>query len=1050
MVDKTWVHLSRVDPGYERGALKFVRDVASALGGIDMIVCPCIDCRNIDRHSGSVVVDHLVTRGMEEGYKMRADWYLHGELNSDIEGASRASEWNDEIFGLYRAAECFDEELANTGDLSDKAEGDDKKEDEFLAKLADAETPLYPSCVNHIKLSAIVSLLRVKTQNGWSDKSFNDLLETLPEMLPEENVLHTSLYDVKKFLKSFDMGYEKIHACVNDCCLFRKRFKKLEKCPKCKASRWKTNMHTGEKKKGVPQKVLRYFPIIPRLKRLFRSEEMAKNLRWHFSNKSSDGKLRHPVDSVTWDQMNAKYPAFAAEERNLRLGLSTDGFNPFNMKNSMYSCWPVLVVNYNLPPDLYMKKENIMLSLLIPGPHQPGNSIDVYLEPLIDDLNSLWNIGELTYDALTRSTFTLKAMLLWTISDFPAYRNLAGCKVKGKMGCPLCGKKTDSMWLKFSRKHVYMCHRKGLPPTHSFRGKKKWFDGKTEQGRRGRILTGRDISQHLRNFKNEFGNFKGSASKRKRLQCSDNLGSDSEVLSSESEEEEDEEVQVDEDELSRWKKRSIFFKLPYWEELPVRHNLDVMHVERNVAASLVSMLLHCGKSKAGLAARKDLEELGIRPELHPKIQGKRTYLPPAPWSLSKAEKKIFCRRLFDFKGPNGYCSNISRGVSLDDYKVTGLKSHDYHVLMQQLLPIALKELLPKGPRLAVFRLCAFFNLLCQRVIDKEKLLVMEAEIVETLCLFERFFPPSFFDIMLHLTVHLGREARLGGPVHFRWMYPFERYMKVLKDYVRNPARPEGCIAECYLAEECIRFCSDFLKKTTNVQEKVDRNIEYENNSILEGRPISIGTSITLSESDIGIAHLAIIQNMALVDPYVDIYKTQMEDAGEMPQRYGVPLDSTEHDKTLKWIAYGPRCSARSSAKDTSQVVDLVSYYGRVTYFILVDYNIFYVPLFRCQWAVKGNGVKMEDGFTLVNMNHNQASFASGPYILASQAKQVFYSREDESSNWYIVMKVPSRRYSKEDIQEGTADIGLLPSNIDMDADIDEAENARTDCEGIYV
>lgn len=93
---------------------------------------------------------------------------------------------------------------------------------------------------------------------------------------------------------------------------------------------------------------------------------------------------------------------------------------------------------------------------------------------------------------------------------------------------------------------------------------------------------------------------------------------------------------------------------------------------------------------------------------------------------------------------------------MDDCKVSGLKSHDYHVLMQQLLPIALKGLLPKGPRLAIFRLCSFFNLLCQRVIDMEKLLVMEAEIVETLCLFERYFPPSLFDIMLHLTVHLGR------------------------------------------------------------------------------------------------------------------------------------------------------------------------------------------------------------------------------------------------------------------------------------------------------
>ncbi|XP_048599722.1 uncharacterized protein LOC125579871 [Brassica napus] len=543
-----------------------------------------------------------------------------------------------------------------------------------------------------------------------------------------------------------------------------------------------------------------------------------------------------------------------------------------------------------------MKKENIMLSLLIPGPHQPGNSIDMYLEPLIEDLNSLWSIGEVTYDALTRSNFTLKAMLLWTISDFPAYGNLAGCKVKGKMGCPLCGKNTYSKWLKFSRKHVYMGHRKGLPPSHSFRGKKKWFDGKAEQGRRGRILTGHDISQNLRNFHNDFGNFKRSASKRKRVQCSADVGSDYEVIPSESEEdeEEEEEVLVDEDELSRWKKRSIFFKLPYWEELPVRHNLDVMHEERNVAASLVSTLLHCGKSKDGLVARKDLEDMGIGPELHPKIQGKRTYLPPAPWSLSKIEKKIFCRRLFDFKGPDGYCSNISRGVSLDDCKVSGLKSHDYHVLIKQLLSIALKGLLPKGPRLAIFRLCTFFNLLCQRVIDREKLLVMEAEIFETLCLFERFFPPSLFDIMLHLTVHLGREARLGGPVHFRWVYPFERYMKVLKDFKRNPARPEGCIAESYLAEECIRFCSEFLKKTTNVQEKVDRNMEYENNSILEGRPISSGTTFTLTEIEKRVAYLAIIQNLAIVKPYVDIYKTQMKDVFEMHQRYGVCILNILH------------------------------------------------------------------------------------------------------------------------------------------------------------
>ena len=115
-----------------------------------------------------------------------------------------------------------------------------------------------------------------------------------------------------------------------------------------------------------------------------------------------------------------------------------------------------------------------------------------------------------------------------------------------------------------------------------------------------------------------------------------------------------------------------------------------MHIERNVGNSIVSTLLHCGKSKDGLNTRKDLEHLGIRKDLHPSIKGKRTYLPAAPWSLSKSEKKVFCKRLFDFKGPDGYCSNISRGVSLEDCKVSGLKSHDYHVLMQQLLPVAIR------------------------------------------------------------------------------------------------------------------------------------------------------------------------------------------------------------------------------------------------------------------------------------------------------------------------------------------------------------------------
>ncbi|XP_013695049.2 uncharacterized protein LOC106399125 [Brassica napus] len=607
-----------------------------------------------------------------------------------------------------------------------------------------------------------------------------------------------------------------------------------------------------------------------------------------------------------------------------------------------------------------------------------------------------------------------------------------------------------------------MSHRKGLPPTHRYRSKKAWFDGHAEHGRKSRILSGHDISNNLKHFVNNFGNFREGRTKRKRT-VSVEEDCDIEDVSSESEAEEEDEV--DEEELSRWKKRSIFFQLPYWEELPVRHNLDVMHIERNVAKSIVSTLLHCGNSKDGLNTRKDLEHLGIRKDLHPRAKGKRTYLPAAPWSLSKSEKKVFCKRLSDFKGPDGYCSNISRGVSVEECKVSGLKSHDYHVLMQQLLPVAVRGLLPKGPRLAILRMCAFFNRLCQRVIDVEQISKMEAEVVETLCMFERFFPPSFFDIMVHLFI---LEGKLNYVV---------QHMKILKDYVRNTARPEGCIAESYLAEECMQFCNAFLKKTTNVEEKLDRNADYESQTILEGRPISAPKSINLSGMEKKTAHLAAC--------IYNFYKTQMQDVDVMQHICGIKVDSETHGETLKWLAYGPCSTARSytgyivngqrfhthsvqrmsqnsgvfyeatamcraSAKDTSQVVDLVSYYGRVTEIILLDYNVFYVPLFRCQWAVRGNGVKVEDGYTLVNLNQSQVSFNRDPYILASQAKQVFNSREDDTSCWYVVLRGPSRRYNETEEEDVNIDIGPLPSIIDMVVEIDEAHNARVDCEGIYV
>ena len=104
--------------------------------------------------------------------------------------------------------------------------------------------------------------------------------------------------------------------------------------------------------------------------------------------------------------------------------------------------------------------------------------------------------------------------------------------------------------------------------------------------------------------------------------------------------------------------------------------------------------------------------------------------------------------------------------------------------------------------------------------DLEK---METDIITILCKLEMIFPPTFFNIMVHLVLHLPKEAILGGPVHFRWMYPIERSMGVYKQYVRNRACPEGSIAEAYVVNEALTFCSMYLRGVETRFNRLERN-----------------------------------------------------------------------------------------------------------------------------------------------------------------------------------------------------------------------------------
>ncbi|XP_024178645.1 uncharacterized protein LOC112184626 [Rosa chinensis] len=835
-MDRTWIVADRRSRDYKLGVIQFCKFALDNARDPNHISCPCTKCGNVEYFSISVIRDHLFVNGIDESYDK---WTDHGEAvvdsgtDEDTNSMETDSDQSDSV-QCNEGAE-YEVELGSDVELEDdEDEGLSNECNEFRQFVDDANKPLYPGCDRHTKLNVLVRLYNLKAKHGMSDIAYSDWLIAFAEFLPVGNEIPASVYDAKKTLSALGMDYTKIHACPNDCILYRKEYVDETKCPRCGLSRWKIGKNSKERD-GVPAKVLWYFPPIPRFKKMFQSSETCKSLTWHATDRKHDGLMRHPADAASWKLVDEKWPDFGSDPRNLRLALSSDGFNPHSSLSSKYSCWPVILVTYNLPPWLIMKRKHMMLTLLISGPKQPGNDIDVYLEPLIDDLKMLWEGVRGVYDARQSEYFTLRGLLFWTINDFPAYGNLSGSIVKGYNACPICLEKTEPTRLVNGGKMAYIGHRRFLGRNHPYRKQKATFNNFPEHSPPPVPLTGEEVLCRVEEevLKWPFGKkypqppYKGAEDENRPC----------------------------------WKKKSIFFELEYWKFLPVRHCLDVMHIEKNVCDSLIGTLLNIpGKTKDGVKTRLDLAELGIRLGLQPNFEGpKKHRLPLASWNLTLDEKRCMCGSFFNMKVPEDYSSNISNLVSMDDLRLSGLKSHDCHALMQQLLPIAIRGVLEKPVRIAVIRLCLFFNEICSKTIDVSRLPKIQSDLVETLCELEKYFPPSFFDIMVHLTVHLVREVELCGPVFFRWMYPFERYMKVCKGYVRNRNRPEGCIAECYIAEEAVEFIAEtfFNDNTVGIPAAPNR----------EDKPTSGATVVSVYGKLFDQAHLCVLQNTDEIRSY---------------------------------------------------------------------------------------------------------------------------------------------------------------------------------------
>ncbi|RDX99680.1 hypothetical protein CR513_17246, partial [Mucuna pruriens] len=309
------------------------------------------------------------------------------------------------------------------------------------------------------------------------------------------------------------------------------------------------------------------------------------------------------------------------------------GFNPFGGSATLYSCWPVFFTPYNLPPR----------------PKSPDKSSDVYIRPLIEDLMILWEDG--------------------TISDFPAYGMLSSWSTHGKLACPYWMEHNKSFMLKHGRKcYWFNCHHQYLPLEHSFRRDRYSFKNLTiERSLPPQRLNGIEIMSRVSQLKDFIFGLNSHNEKQHGF-----------------------------GEFHNWVKKSIFWKLPYWSTNLIQHNLDVMHVEKNVFDNIFNKVMNIkGKTKDNVNAREDMEMICKCPTLELKVAKGKYQKTKATYVLNANQKRMVCKWIKKLKFPYGYVSNIEHCINIDHGKIYGMKSHKCHVFMQRLIPLAFRDMLPK-------------------------------------------------------------------------------------------------------------------------------------------------------------------------------------------------------------------------------------------------------------------------------------------------------------------------------------------------------------------
>ena len=254
-----------------------------------------------------------------------------------------------------------------------------------------------------------------KIKHNLTEAAFNDL----PKVFPRSNAKSwqaTSTH-VRRLSGFQPVRYD---CCPNSCICYTGPYEKKDACPVCGAARYKPRSTQA-------QSYFVYLPIIPRLLAMMANKRLAEEMRYRsqFEDNRQEGIMQDIFDGKLYRALletliviaGKKLPFhYFSDPRDIALGFSTDGVCVFKKRSK--TCWPLLIYNFNLPPEVRFLIENIIPVGVIPGPKKPLE-LDTFLDPLVQELIQL-EIGTMAFDALSNTVFLLRAHLIVALGDIPA------------------------------------------------------------------------------------------------------------------------------------------------------------------------------------------------------------------------------------------------------------------------------------------------------------------------------------------------------------------------------------------------------------------------------------------------------------------------------------------------------------------------------------------------------------------------------------------------------------------------------------------------------